>query len=162
MLISGLSPSFEDINLETNWSPFPMEDGSVRWGVDRSRAPKSTSSELSSLALKVRWEYTHFQLDSIQLWSMRRLLVLVLDRWRMQTSSRHIMFPWTWGTQTVWFLRPTDHQNELWHTPRCQDSSWQQMRHRVVAPLLPAEIRVIWVLWIQDHSIWLNVCCKRC
>jgi len=54
MLISGFSPSFEDINLETNWSPFPMDDGSVRCGVERSRAPKSTSSELSSFALKIQ------------------------------------------------------------------------------------------------------------
>ena len=54
MLISGFPPSFEDINLEINWSPFPMDDGSVICGVERSRAPKSTSSELSSFALKIQ------------------------------------------------------------------------------------------------------------
>jgi hypothetical protein len=59
MLVSGLSPSFEDINLETNWRPFPMDDGSVRCGVERSRAPKSTSSELSSLALKIYFISRH-------------------------------------------------------------------------------------------------------
>ena len=43
-------PSLEDRNLETKCMPLPMEEGSVRRDVERSRAPKFTSSELSSCA----------------------------------------------------------------------------------------------------------------
>lgn len=39
-------------NLETKWSPFPIEEGRVKFGIGKSNAPKSASNAFSSFALQ--------------------------------------------------------------------------------------------------------------